>query len=266
MWKWETEYEPKGVVVVIHDMLEHHEYYNGLISQLRSSSYHVITGDLPGHGQTTRVHKGHITDFYQYVDRVLEWFDMTKEYHLPTFVIGQGLGGLIALELIKQHNINIDGVILLNPLLSFKQSFMNRKNTLMTSVRTTSDETKFDPGIKMKYFTSDKNYLERYENDELLVKKVSYHWYKTVISQMKNTAENIDELPDVPVMAIFSKENEIIEPFISSNYVKKLMSRELQVIMLDIEDHSIFQREEIEIPYYYLEKFFDSQLFRIGLL
>src|SRR5690625_123020 len=266
MWKWETEYEPKGVVVVIHDMLEHHEYYNGLISQLRSSSYHVITGDLPGHGQTTRVHKGHITDFYQYVDRVLEWFDMTKEYHLPTFVIGQGLGGLIALELIKQHNINIDGVILLNPLLSFKQSFMNRKNTLMTSVRTTSDETKFDPGIKMKYFTSDKDYLERYENDELLVKKVSYHWYKTVISQMKNTAENIDELPDVPVMAIFSKENEIIEPFISSNYVKKLMSRELQVIMLDSEDHSIFQREEIEIPYYYLEKFFDSQLFRIGLL
>lgn len=266
MWKWETENEPKGVVVVIHDMLEHHEYYNGLISQLRSSSYHVVTGDLPGHGQTTRVHKGHITDFYQYVDRVMEWFEMSKEYHLPTFVIGQGLGGLIALELIKQHNINIDGVVLLNPLLSFKQSFMNRKNTLMTSVRTTSDETKFNPGIKMKYFTSDKNYLERYENDELLVRKVSYHWYKTVINQMKNTAENIDELPDVPVLSIFSNENEIIEPFISSNYVKKLMSKELQVIMLNGADHSIFQREDTEIPYYYLEQFFDSQLFRIGLL
>ncbi len=266
MWKWETEYEQKGVVVVIHDMLEHHEYYNGLISQLRRSGYHVITGDLPGHGQTTRVHKGHITDFYQYVDRVMEWFEMTKEYHLPTFVIGQGLGGLIALELIKQHNINIDGVILLNPLLSFKQSFMNRKNTLMTSVRTSSDETKFNPGIKMKYFTSDKNYLERYENDELLVRKVSYHWYKTVINQMKTTTENIDELPDVPVLSIFSNENEIIEPFISSNYVKKMMSKELQVIMLDNEDHSIFQREDTEIPYYYLENFFDSQLFRIGLL
>src|SRR5699024_7937917 len=148
------------------------------------------------------------------------------------------------------------GVILLNPLLSFKQSFMNRKNTLMTSVRTSSDETKFNPGIKMKYFTSDKNYLERYENDELLVRKVSYHWYKTVINQMKTTTENIDELPDVPVLSIFSNENEIIEPFISSNYVKKMMSKELQVIMLDNEDHSIFQREDTEIPYYYLENFF----------
>src|SRR5699024_2474115 len=140
-----------------------------------------------------------------------------KEYHLPTFVIGQGLGGLIALELIKQHNINIDGVILLNPLLSFKQSFMNRKNTLMTSVRTTSDETKFDPGIKMKYFSTHKDCLERYENDGLLVKKVGSHWYTTVISQMQNTAENLDEPRDVAVMAVFSKENEIIEPVISSN-------------------------------------------------
>lgn len=266
MWKWETEYEPKGVVVVIHDMLEHHEYYSGLISQLRNSNYHVVTGDLPGHGQTTRVHKGHITDFYQYIDRVMEWFEMTRGYRLPTFVIGQGLGGLIAIELIKQHNIHIDGIALMNPLLSFKQSFINRKNTLITSVRTSSDETRFNPGISMKYFTTDKSYLDRYENDELIVRKVSYHWYKTVINQMKNTTENMDEFPDVPVLAIFTEGNEIIEPFISANYIKKITNKELQVIMLDSEDHSIFQREDIEIPFYHLEKFFDSQLFRIGLL
>ena len=24
MWKWETENEPKGVVVIVHDLLEHH--------------------------------------------------------------------------------------------------------------------------------------------------------------------------------------------------------------------------------------------------
>jgi alpha-beta hydrolase superfamily lysophospholipase len=266
MWKWETEYEPKGVVVVIHDMLEHHEYYTGLISQLRNANYHVVTGDLPGHGQTTRVHKGHITDFYQYIDRVMEWFEMTRGYRLPTFIIGQGLGGLIAIELIKQHNIHIDGVALLNPLLSFKQSFMNRKNTLITSVRTSSDETRFNPGIKMKYFTTDETYLERYENDELIVDRVSYHWYKTIINQMKNTSGDMDEFPDVPLLSIFTEGNEIIEPFISSNYVKKVSNKELQVIMLDGADHGIFQREDIEVPFYHLEKFFDSQLFRIGLL
>ena len=127
MWKWETDQQPKGVMVVIHDMMEHHEYYTDLISRLRRSGYHCITGDLPGHGQTTRVNKGHITDFAQYTDRIDEWHKAAREYGLPTFIIGQGLGGLVAIESVKQNNLQVDGIVLLNPLLSFKQSFMNRK-------------------------------------------------------------------------------------------------------------------------------------------
>jgi Lysophospholipase len=34
MWKWETENEPKGVVVIVHDLLEHHEYYDELTVKL----------------------------------------------------------------------------------------------------------------------------------------------------------------------------------------------------------------------------------------
>lgn len=266
MWKWETDREAKGVIVVLHDMMEHHEYYTELISKLRRQGYHVITGDLPGHGQTTRVHKGHISDFYQYVDRVVEWYEMSQSYELPTFVIGQGLGGLIALEAIRQKHIEVEGLVLLNPLLSFKQSFMNRKNTLKTSVRTTSDETRFNPGIQMKYFTEDKKFLERYEKDELLVRKVSYHWYRTVINQMKTTTEYLDDFPDTPILSMFSRKDEIIEPFLSSKYVKQISTNDLRVIMIDNVEHSIFQREDNTIPLYYLERFFEEQLFNIGLV
>lgn len=266
MWKWETDRQPKGVMVVIHDMMEHHEYYTDLITRFRRSGYHVVTGDLPGHGQTTRVNKGHINDFSQYIDRMDEWYRVAAEYGLPTFILGQGLGGLIAVESVRMNNFQVDGIVLLNPLLSFKQSFMNRKNTLRTSVRTTSDRTRFNPGIKMKYFTSDKKFLERYQNDELVVRKVSYHWYRTVINQMKTTGEHLDEFPDVPVLSIFSRNNEIIEPYLSSKYIKRMDTSELNVIMLAEEEHSIFQREDIELPYYYLENFLNTQLFKIGML
>lgn len=265
MWKWETDREAKGVILVIHDMMEHHEYYTELISKLRREGYHVITGDLPGHGQTTRVHKGHIADFYQYVDRVSEWYEISQAYYLPTFIIGQGLGGLIALEAVKQDHIEVDGLVLLNPLLSFKQSFMNRKNTLRTSVRTTSDETRFNPGIQMKYFTEDDKFLEKYVKDELLVRKVSYHWYKTVINQMKTTTEYLDEFPDIPILSIFSRKDEIIEPFISSKYIKQVPASEMRVFMMDEVEHSVFQRDNISIPLYHLERFLDDQLFKIGL-
>ncbi|MFC3418454.1 alpha/beta hydrolase [Salinicoccus hispanicus] len=266
MWKWETDRQPKGVIVVVHDMLEHHEYYTQLISQLRNAGYHVVSGDLPGHGQTTRMNKGHISDFTQYTDRVHEWHEAARAYRLPTFLLGQGLGGLVIVEALRQNLVGADGIILLNPTLAFKQSFINRKNTIRTSIRTTSDTTRFDLGIHFSQFTEDARFLKQYDNDELLVRKVSYHWYRTVINQMKTTTEFMDDFPDVPVLAMLSRENEIIEPFLSAKYIKQMRTKELSLHMLDNIEHSIFQRDDTDVPYYHLERFLNAQLFRIGLM
>lgn len=266
MWKWETENEPKGVVVIVHDLLEHHEYYDELIVQLRRDGYHVVIGDLPGHGQTTRVNKGHISSFEQYTERLREWHKLAESYELPTFVMGQGLGGLIALEAERLGKIQPDGLIVLNPLLSFKQSFMNRKNTILTSVRMTSDESRFNPGIKHSYFTADKHFLNRYKTDELLVDKVSYQWYKTVINQMKITSENMEEINTVPILCIMTDDNQIINPYLSAKFIKRTLSSDFSFIMLNSNEHSIFQREDIEYPYYIMNQFIHSQLYSIGVV
>lgn len=266
MWKWETENEPRGVVVIVHDLLEHHEYYSDLTVKLRRDGYHVIIGDLPGHGQTTRVNKGHINSFDQYVERVTEWHELARKYELPTFVIGQGLGGLITLEAHRQEKIQSDGIVVLNPLLSFKQSFMNRKNTILTSVRVTSDEARFNMGIRMDYFTQDERFLERYKEDELIVDRVSYQWYKTIINQMKLTSENMEEVTDVPILCIMSDDNQIINPYLSSKYIKKALVDDFRFTMLNSSEHSVFQRENIEYPYYLMNQFFNAQLFTIGII
>ncbi|CAD2074321.1 Phospholipase YtpA [Jeotgalicoccus aerolatus] len=266
MWKWETENEAKGVAVIVHDLLEHHEYYDELTVKLRRDGYHVIIGDLPGHGQTTRVNKGHINSFDQYIERVTEWHNLARQYDLPTFIIGQGLGGLIALEAHRQNRIQSDGIIALNPLLSFKQSFMNRKNTILTSVRVTSDESRFNLGIKMNYFTEDKRFLQRYKEDELIVDKVSFQWYKTIINQMKVTSENMEEVSDVPILTMMSSDNQIINPYLSSKYIKRALSDDFRFVMLNSAEHSIFQRENIEQPYYLMTQFLNAQLFSIGII
>ena len=48
MWKWETENDAKGVVVIAHNILEHTGRYAYVITMLRRNGYHVIMGDLPG--------------------------------------------------------------------------------------------------------------------------------------------------------------------------------------------------------------------------
>ena len=66
MWKWETENDAKGVVVIAHNILEHTGRYAYVITMLRRNGYHVIMGDLPGQVQTSRTNKGQMKYFNEY--------------------------------------------------------------------------------------------------------------------------------------------------------------------------------------------------------
>ncbi|MEG0386151.1 MAG: alpha/beta hydrolase, partial [Solibacillus sp.] len=51
MWKWEAEGQPKAVVAILHSAYEQHHWYAWLIERFRSAGFHVVMGDLPGHGK-----------------------------------------------------------------------------------------------------------------------------------------------------------------------------------------------------------------------
>ncbi len=265
MWKWEIEGKAKGIVVILHDMLEHHEYYLDLISKFNSEGYHALIGDLPGHGQTTRINKGHVEDFKQYIDRLKEWVDDASLYELPIIVVGQGLGGLIVTEALKEGELNIDGAVLLNPLYTFKQSFMNRKNLLKSSIRLTSDNSKFKLGIRMDSFTTDKKVLEQYKNDDLLIKEVSYHWYTAINNRMNDIKDTMNEV-NVPVLSIHSNENDIIDVERNVKILKEIDSDYLKLVRLNNIEHGIFQRENVSVPFYHVKRFLEDLNYHIGFI
>ena len=39
MWKWETEGQPKAVIVIIHSAFEHHRWYAWLIEKLMTEGF-----------------------------------------------------------------------------------------------------------------------------------------------------------------------------------------------------------------------------------
>lgn len=55
MWKWDAEGQPKAVVAIFHSAYEHHAWYAWLIEKLRGSGFHVVMGDLPGHGEQAKI-------------------------------------------------------------------------------------------------------------------------------------------------------------------------------------------------------------------
>ena len=166
----ETENDAKGVVVIAHNILEHTGRYAYVITMLRRNGYHVIMGDLPGQGQTSRANKGQIEDFNEYHENVLEWIKIANEYKIPTFVLGVGLGGLILLNLLERVELPIEGLMLISPLLEFNQSGKGRKNKLLSNVGKASKDTRFKIGITAQDLTRNDEVIEETENDALMLK------------------------------------------------------------------------------------------------
>ncbi len=211
MWKWETEQDAKGVVVIVHNILEHTGRYAYVITMLRRNGYHVIMGDLPGQGQTSRINKGHLKSFNVYHESVLEWIRIANEYKIPTFVMGVGLGGLILLNLLEKTVVPIEGILLLSPMLELQKNNKTRKNMFISNIGKGSKDARFKLGINYNDLTRNNEVIEEAKQDGLILKKVTYKWYNIIIETMKETLQHIQDIKPLPTLLMYGTEDKLLD-------------------------------------------------------
>lgn len=266
MWKWETEKEAKGIVVIVHNMLEHTGRYAYVITKLRREGYHVIMGDLKGQGQTSRVHRGHVDKFEEYHEQVLEWISIAEEYHLPVFTLGVGLGGLILLNLLEKVDLKVEGVLLISPLVAFQQNISTRRNFLASSFVTVAKDAKFDTGIKVESLTRNKEVIDDTNKDALMLNKVSYHWYKTILETMKATMENIHHISPIPTLLMLGTEDKIVDTESIRQIGKTINTNELYFKAWHGLNHEVHNEPERENVMKYIISFMNNRIHYVGLL
>ncbi|GEQ05457.1 alpha/beta hydrolase [Staphylococcus gallinarum] len=211
MWKWETENEAKGVIVIAHNMLEHTGRYAYVITMLRRNGYHVIMGDLPGQGQTSRSNKGQIENFDVYHEHILEWIRIANEYKIPTYVLGVGLGGLIMLNLLEKVDVPIEGLMLISPLLEFKKGNKTRKDKVISNVGKMAKDKRFKVGIKVEDLTRNEEVIEETMNDQLMLQKVTYNWYKQITDIMKETVTHLKDIESIPLLLMYGDADKVAD-------------------------------------------------------
>ncbi|KIX90123.1 lysophospholipase [Staphylococcus microti] len=266
MWKWETVSEAKGVVVIVHNLLEHTGRYAYVITHLRRNGYHVIMGDLPGQGQTSRMNKGQVDSFDEYHESVLEWLKIAEGYHLPIFMIGVGLGGLIAVNLLEKVDLGIEGLVLISPLLAFQNNGHTRKNILTSNIGDVSKAAKFDLGIDVTDLTSNEEVQEETLSDALMLKKVSYHWYQEVVRNMKETANHIHNMKAVPLCLMYGTADRITDTSVTRQLVTVCDYEELYVKAWQGFAHEVHNEPQREAVMRYILSFLNNRVHAAGFL
>ena len=115
---WEPNGKPKGILQIVHGIVDHCQRYDDFASFMAQQGYLVVAEDHMGHGKSggSGTTKGYfdggwfcaVDDSYALLTRI------KAEYpHIPYFVFGHSMGSYMTLTILEKYpNIKIDGCIL----------------------------------------------------------------------------------------------------------------------------------------------------------
>lgn len=265
MWKWEAEGQAKAVVVIIHSAYEHHRRYAWLIEKLRVAGFHVIAGDLPGHGEESRVnpiHDEELKDYEKYIKLMI--YEATQ-YNLPLFLLGHGMGATFAIHAVGKFKYEIAGVILTSPWLSLK----HQQSKVATALKGVS---KIAGGFKMKHDITVKQLSRSYDfyidekEDPFYNTSVTVRWYHELQNFMKAIYQVENRFSDLPVLMMNGQADKIVDIAYNRQWLEKQKLSEYHYKEWANCYHDLYQEPERDLVYKYVEDFILNRLRTIGYI
>jgi alpha-beta hydrolase superfamily lysophospholipase len=113
---WRPRTKPRAALVNLHGLGDHSGLYPLLVNYFVARSYSVHAPDLRGNGRSAgqRGYVGSWPEFREDLDRLLQ-IVREEEPGCPVFLLGNSLGGLIALDYALHHPAGLSGVIAAAP-------------------------------------------------------------------------------------------------------------------------------------------------------
>lgn len=238
----------KAVVVLVHGAGEHHRRYDWLVSKWLAANFHVVLGDLPGQGESSR-RRGHIDSFDQYIETIEKWVKAAHEFNLPVFLLGHSMGGLAAIRTVMEKQLSLAGVILsspcvglVNPPKKSMELLTKMLNPIVPSLRLSSN---LEPGLG----TRNKDFHARDLEDPLMVKKVSIRWYRELDKAMKIANEGARSFLDLPTLVVQAGDDRIIDKRAVRNWFNRIPSTDKAYKEWEHFYHEVFNEPEREIVF-----------------
>ena len=266
MWKWEAEGQAKAVIAIIHSAYEHHRWYAWLIEKLRLEGFHIVMGDLPGHGEHYKYSRLHNEDFEEYRIHTAQVLKVAEEYNLPIFIIGNGLGGLITLTTLQKTKTEVAGTILVSPWINLKKTPGKLSNAL-TSLGKLTSNMKLTHDVTYSHFSRNSEAFNEMRSEDIPFNNViTVKWYQELQSQMKLIRNPEMKIKEVPMMLMLGGQDILSDPQAAKSWfiqnVKHLSH--FQFKEWPACYHSLYFEIEREEVFQYTIDFFNNCLRSLG--
>ena len=95
----------------------------------------------------------------------------------------------------------------------------------MSNVGKLTKDTRFKIGITIEDLTRNEEVIEEVKADQLMLQKVTYHWYKQIIEIMKETVTHLKDIKPLPLLLMYGLEDKVSDISTMSLIKEKLLQK-----------------------------------------
>ncbi|XP_061339462.1 caffeoylshikimate esterase-like isoform X2 [Gastrolobium bilobum] len=224
-------------------------FFEGIAKRIAASGYGVFAMDYPGFGLSEGLH-GYIPNFDDLVDDVIEHYTKIKAMpevrELPRFILGQSMGGAIALKVHLKEPNNWDGVILVAPMCKIAEGMLPSNSVLkvLNLLSKVMPKAKLFPHkdlSELTYREPDKRKLAAYN----VISYDDQTRLKTGMELLSATQDIESQLQKVsaPLLILHGAADKVTDPLVSQFLYEKACSEDKTLKIYEGGYHGILEGE-----------------------
>jgi alpha-beta hydrolase superfamily lysophospholipase len=245
---------------LLHDICQNHERFQSFVDWTRQNNpgVSIVVMDFAGHGLSSGT-RGHFEKFEYLVSDfhcLLTQLDKNSDQHEKWIVLGHGLGGMVALDLMNRFQElaepRIDGLILSNFILKFDSTLLQFLNNQLVG-----KNSKFEKIIaqlrplrlfKGSDILTSSGAILSYEQDPLIVHRPTLISIKEIQKKLSTIYQNSYFL-DIPLMLMESQSGELVSKQGFSYFTKGIKKELLTEKKYSLMKHDLYNESDNEIVF-----------------
>jgi alpha-beta hydrolase superfamily lysophospholipase len=234
--------EQRGLVIAIHGLSLHHSSYEALARKLADAGYCTIAFDIRGFGTYQQAlgaenldFEGCMRDLHQVVGAI-----RADSPNKPLFLLGESMGGAIALQFAAQNPTLLDGLIAAVPA---SKRYQQTKATLKVAAHYLGNKNKpFDIGTDViKQATKDPALKEAWGGDPTTRGTISAKELIAFQDMCNQNLENAKRITTTPVIIYQGDRDHLIKPDATYDLYRSIATKEKNLMMIGNAEHLIFE-------------------------
>ncbi len=237
---------PKAVAIAIHGFGLHKGSYQAFAQEMKKRNITTYAIDVRGFGDWQRFCPYRALNFKRAIEDIDQLVSLIKTSYPGTkiYIVGESMGGAIALSYASSHEGSVDGVIASVPAYARTQGTGSNFLVAAKYFLNAGGHINVDKSV-VRRASLNQALRNTWRNDKYARLQFSLSELIRFNRFMKHGIEFAKSINDTPVLVLQGKLDRLIKPIGTTKLFKELKTQDKELVVFEQEEHLLLEEKEV---------------------